>query len=658
MAKQTILLIDYEPRSIERFRQPLSEAGYTVEVATDGVTGIEAFHRLNPDMVLVEAMIPKRHGFEVCQELKRTPHGRRTPVLITTGVYKGRKYRTQALHIYGCDEYIEKPIAPEQLLAVVGKFFTASGSNQAALADSRSTPTMQAASVATSDLGSKPVSQSAPEPSPTRSLHPKPPVTNSIMKDFTEEEIMARLDAILPGGEPVGSTAFEAIVEAPIEIPAEMPVEMPVEIPVEAPVSAAMTAAPEDEPPMLQAPLEEPQDPFAKMQAELTAELGSMSGALALEPSAVFDSAPKPFGADPVEEIAVASAVPEVIPVAAPIETPDQPEAPGQLVNFDVRRSRRNKKNSKKPQAHTQTAKPPQPPSPKSNRVAPVANDSRPSEPLGAGSMTLPSGTLAEAELAGAARRRGVSVWIWAVIAVAVLAAAYFTLLRPSDSQTAVVPEPKSRESAPVAETPSPQRDAPEPRAPAASDRRALVLNAIEPLPARPTSAPDPEADTEKKVAKSTASDPVATAPSKPVKSSIASWKPSPPAAPVVAPSAPAAAEEGVSGVETVIDIPTPVAPGTLVDAAEVETTPVSLSRRLPTYSMQARQLRVQGTVVMKVLVNERGTVDEVVLVEGVAGADLNDSALKAAKSWTYRPATKAGVPVKVWKVEQVTFKI
>jgi TonB family protein len=60
----------------------------------------------------------------------------------------------------------------------------------------------------------------------------------------------------------------------------------------------------------------------------------------------------------------------------------------------------------------------------------------------------------------------------------------------------------------------------------------------------------------------------------------------------------------------------------------------------------------------MKVLVNERGTVDDVVLVQGVSGADLNDSAMRAAKSWTYRPATKAGVPVKAWKVEQVTFKL
>jgi TonB family protein len=68
--------------------------------------------------------------------------------------------------------------------------------------------------------------------------------------------------------------------------------------------------------------------------------------------------------------------------------------------------------------------------------------------------------------------------------------------------------------------------------------------------------------------------------------------------------------------------------------------------------------MRVSGTVVMNVLVNDRGTVDQVVLVSGVTGADLNDAAMLAARSWTYRPATKNGVPVKVWKSEQVVFKL
>src|SRR5262245_19009046 len=199
MANYTILLIDYEPRSIERFRQPLSDAGYIVEVATDGIAGIDAFHRLNPDMVLVEAMIPKKHGFEVCQELKKTPHGRRTPVLITTGVYKGRKYRTQALHIYGCDEYIEKPIAPEQLLALVGRFLGSSAPG------STGKSTEPAAEPAGKDADGAGRAGGAIPARPTESPKPtaprnRPLTPEAVLVDGTEEEIMARLDAIMPGG--------------------------------------------------------------------------------------------------------------------------------------------------------------------------------------------------------------------------------------------------------------------------------------------------------------------------------------------------------------------------------------------------------------------------------------------------------------------------
>jgi DNA-binding response OmpR family regulator len=114
-----ILIIDYEPRGIKQLSDPLAEAGFEVRVAKDGIAGIEAFKAEKPDLVLIEAMLPKRHGFEVCQELKRSDQGRRTPVVIVTSVYKGRKYRSQAFHQYGCDEYLEKPVAPEKLLEVV-----------------------------------------------------------------------------------------------------------------------------------------------------------------------------------------------------------------------------------------------------------------------------------------------------------------------------------------------------------------------------------------------------------------------------------------------------------------------------------------------------------------------------------------------------------
>ena len=123
MRDYTILLIDYDPDSSARLCRPLIQAGYRVEIATDGLAGISRFHQLTPDLTLIEAMIPKKHGFEVCQELKRTEHGQSTQVWILTSVYKGRKYRTQAYHHYKCDQYLEKPISEEELMASVNGYF-------------------------------------------------------------------------------------------------------------------------------------------------------------------------------------------------------------------------------------------------------------------------------------------------------------------------------------------------------------------------------------------------------------------------------------------------------------------------------------------------------------------------------------------------------
>ncbi|NIM00601.1 MAG: response regulator [Acidobacteria bacterium] len=100
-------------------RKPLEDAGYRVEVAKDGQAGIERFHEIEPGAVIIEAMLPKRHGFEVCQELKNTPHGARCAVMIATSVYKGRRYRHQAMHLYSCDAYLEKPITDEDLISTL-----------------------------------------------------------------------------------------------------------------------------------------------------------------------------------------------------------------------------------------------------------------------------------------------------------------------------------------------------------------------------------------------------------------------------------------------------------------------------------------------------------------------------------------------------------
>jgi DNA-binding response OmpR family regulator len=114
-----ILIIDYEPRGIKQLNDPLEGAGFQVRIAKDGIAGLEAFATDPPDLVLLEAMLPKRNGFEVCQEIKSTERGRHTPVVIVTSVYKGRKYRSQALYQYGSDEFMEKPVDSEQLVSTV-----------------------------------------------------------------------------------------------------------------------------------------------------------------------------------------------------------------------------------------------------------------------------------------------------------------------------------------------------------------------------------------------------------------------------------------------------------------------------------------------------------------------------------------------------------
>lgn len=132
MSNYKILVIDYEPRGIQQLCVPLEMAGFTVELAKDGIRGVEMFDELKPDLTLIEAMIPKKHGFEVCEQLKKTPHGMLTPIVIVTSVYKGRRYRTQALHHYRCDEYLEKPIPPEKLIEVVNRLLQESRADRPA----------------------------------------------------------------------------------------------------------------------------------------------------------------------------------------------------------------------------------------------------------------------------------------------------------------------------------------------------------------------------------------------------------------------------------------------------------------------------------------------------------------------------------------------
>jgi DNA-binding response OmpR family regulator len=86
-----------------------------VITATDGVEAYEKFKAEEPDLVLLEAMLPRMHGFDLAQKISYDTKGR-VPVIIVTAVYKGHQYRNEALRTFGVSDYFEKPYDEDKLI--------------------------------------------------------------------------------------------------------------------------------------------------------------------------------------------------------------------------------------------------------------------------------------------------------------------------------------------------------------------------------------------------------------------------------------------------------------------------------------------------------------------------------------------------------------
>ena len=202
MPQYTILLVDYDPRSIERTRQPLETAGFKVEVSKDGLSAMTAFENLKPDLVLLEAMIPKKHGFEVCGELKKTPAGQDTPIIIITAVYKGRKYRMQAMHLHGADAYVERPVSDDELISICREHVCggeAPAAAEPAPAEAPAKPATPPAK-ATAKTAAKATAKTPAQPAAAPTSPTKPAAASAGgggSHSEEEEEILAHLDAIL-----------------------------------------------------------------------------------------------------------------------------------------------------------------------------------------------------------------------------------------------------------------------------------------------------------------------------------------------------------------------------------------------------------------------------------------------------------------------------
>jgi len=113
--KKTVLIVEDEKSIVDIVKFNLEKEGFAVCTAYDGEAGLEQARTCGPDLILLDVMLPKMNGFDVCRILRE--EGNQVPVIILTA-REGESDKVLGLEI-GADDYITKPFSMRELLARV-----------------------------------------------------------------------------------------------------------------------------------------------------------------------------------------------------------------------------------------------------------------------------------------------------------------------------------------------------------------------------------------------------------------------------------------------------------------------------------------------------------------------------------------------------------
>ena len=114
---KTVLIADDEPNIVISLEFLLQREGYHVLVARDGQEALDTIALMAPDLVLLDVMLPRVSGYEVCQQIRENPAIAGTKVLMLTA--KGREVEVSKGIALGADAYVTKPFSTKDLLAQV-----------------------------------------------------------------------------------------------------------------------------------------------------------------------------------------------------------------------------------------------------------------------------------------------------------------------------------------------------------------------------------------------------------------------------------------------------------------------------------------------------------------------------------------------------------
>jgi putative two-component system response regulator len=114
-AKLNVLVVDDYVENVELLEELLTSSGYEVTTASDGDEALLRVKESHPDLILLDIMMPKMDGYQVCEALRAKDDTKEIPIIFVTAKTEVKDW-THAIFNVGVNSYITKPINPKKLL--------------------------------------------------------------------------------------------------------------------------------------------------------------------------------------------------------------------------------------------------------------------------------------------------------------------------------------------------------------------------------------------------------------------------------------------------------------------------------------------------------------------------------------------------------------
>ncbi len=615
MAKKKLLLIDYDQEFMKFLAGTLADEGFEIVTATDGLAGFEKFSEVHPDLVIMEAMLPKFHGFELCSRITSHPT-KKAPVIIVTGIYKDSVYKTEALRSLGASAFFEKPLNLEELLKKIYELVGRPEPKKAAAPASSSTSAEKALDQLLKEALSLDLEEKKPEEKPGPAARPR------------TEEKPKPVDRPAPRPAPVKESVLSKDDEVDLILKSKL--------------KDLMIENSRSEPQPAPRPVTRPEK---EKPAARPSEIKKTAQAT---PDSLLDELTRKPAAQPAPPRPTKAEAPKTETRPEPVSRP-KPEP--------------------RPEPARETKK----------EIRPTAQSPADSKPRPAAPVVTPfKGFIEEEEeenkkeksRGGAGKYIGLAAAILAVAG----AVAFLTLKKKeapafSGQTSNQVAALQTGAGDPVRNEPS-ETDLQQEIEKQMDAYRAQKTQAENKAPARQNQPGGKQ--------NSRSAEPAPVAPFIPEqKTSLAEMKnPQPAEQPGTVPATQAetppqtsggentsaneekAAEQNQAEAEPQVIIPAQVVnPGDLLPLNMVDVEPKVVKTVEPVYPEADRRLGNSGQVLLNVLISENGDVLEAAVIRGIKGSvALEKEAINAVKKWKFLPAEKNGVKVRVWKPVTIGF--